>query len=83
MAFTAQTDPTTSVTQPCPRVPEAEHAACLQLATHAMQRADSLPALHREEETRTMYKLSAWLLESNEESVKVAGGVATADFTSP
>lgn len=33
MAFTAQADPTTFATQPCPIVPEAEHAACLQLPT--------------------------------------------------
>lgn len=35
------------------------------------------------EETRTMHRLSAQLLEPNEESVKEAGAVATADFTSP
>lgn len=36
--------------------------ACrLPTATHAMPRAASLPVLHREEETRTMHRLSAWL----------------------
>lgn len=30
-----------------------------------------------------MHKIGAWLLEPNEESGKVAGAVATADFTSP
>lgn len=81
MAFTAQADPTTFATQPCPIVPEAEHAACLQLPTQCRGQSACQLSTGRKK-TRPMHKLSASLLEPNGESGKVAGAVATADFTS-